>query len=284
MHLSTILKEYGLNPDEVKLTRHPLSNKEVKKIYATNKNYLFDYQSIQPNNIFDNVNYVITFVGIEGCKAARFIGALKVIGRSDGGNHKDMMPSDYPYPDQFLDEYYYKMEKTDIMSDLENRLVIDWPSPLSWCQNGTTDKKVIAIYSDEIVPFVGYENVILNFEELLNIATNSDMYVKWQDALSEVNGIYLICDIKNNKQYIGSTYNSDGILGRWMNYIKDPYTGDNVEISTHIQQFPDAYKSFQFSILKILPKDISQVEAIRIENLYKKKLNTRNSVYGLNRN
>ena len=45
---------------------------------------------------------------------------------------------------------------------------------------------------------------------------------------------------------------------------------------------PEHYKHFQFSILQILPKNLSDDEVIKIESLYKDKLLTRQ--FGMNSN
>ncbi len=45
---------------------------------------------------------------------------------------------------------------------------------------------------------------------------------------------------------------------------------------------PDRYQSFQFSILQILPKTITQDEIIHIESLWKKKLLS--ARFGMNEN
>ena len=86
-----------------------------------------------------------------------------------------------------------------------------------------------------------------------------------------------------NKQYVGSTYNQEGILGRWKNYI-DTHHGGDKELIAHLNKYPNAYKDFQFTILRILPKSVTDKEATMIESLYKKKLNTRNTEYGMNLN
>ncbi len=91
------------------------------------------------------------------------------------------------------------------------------------------------------------------------------------------------CGSKYVKQYIGSTYNEDGILGRWTEYYKTHHGGD-VDIKEHLKKYPDAYYDFQFTILRILPKNVTDKEATGIESVYKKKLCTRNPEYGLNRN
>ena len=58
----------------------------------------------------------------------------------------------------------------------------------------------------------------------------------------------------------------------------------NNTIKAHLGKYPEAYKDLQFTILRILPKTISDKEAVMIESLYKRKLNTRNSKYGMNLN
>ena len=74
-------------------------------------------------------------------------------------------------------------------------------------------------------------------------------------------------------QYIGSTYNNDGILGRWSEYVHTLDGGD-VGMKEHLDKYPNAYLDFQFTILRILPKPIAMKEAIAVETLYKKKLDT----------
>ena len=174
------------------------------------------------------------------------------------------------------------------MEDLVDRLIIDWgKSTLSWFQWAENDKEVLSIASREEIPFPGYESFIKSYSELAEIISavdgGNDRYRKWREALSNVNAIYLICDTKHNKQYIGSTYNDEGVLGRWTNYIKTKDGGD-VGIKEHLKKYPDAYLDFQFTILKILPKPISIDEATQVESLYKIKLCTRNECYGLNCN
>ena len=133
----------------------------------------------------------------------------------------------------------------------------------------------------EIKEFKDYESTILSFSELETIINEPITYDDWYFALSNVNGIYLIIDREAGYQYIGSAYGADGILGRWKHYIETK-DGGNIGISTELKIRPNAYKNFQFTILRILPKTITADEAIHIENLYKQKLCTRE--LGMNRN
>lgn len=52
----------------------------------------------------------------------------------------------------------------------------------------------------------------------------------------------------------------------------DSKNGDNKGIIDLMCQYPDRYQYFQFSILQILPKNITADEVISIESLYKRKL------------
>lgn len=52
-----------------------------------------------------------------------------------------------------------------------------------------------------MVPFPGFDNVLLRYHKLCEMVGDS-CYSDWQVALSEVQGIYLITDSTNGKQYI----------------------------------------------------------------------------------
>lgn len=282
MHLSAVLKDYGLNPKELKIVRHPLNKKDVKVIY--NRGFIETYQSHQGKPVFDKIKYVVTFIGTVG-NTARFIGVYEVKNRLEGKDREKAFPKDYPYLEQSNYGYFYVLEKTDIMADLQGRLVIDWPNPVSWCQWGTTDKDVLSISPERVEDFPGYENICKSYDEIAPIFDDgqAEVWQKWRDTLKNVNGVYLICDIVRNKQYIGSTYNPGGIYKRWEEYIES-YHGGDMLIKKHLKKYPGAYHDFQFSILRTLPLTITKDEAIQIEKLYKKKLNTRNDDYGLNDN
>ena len=282
MHLSSIFKEYGIDIEQTKLVRHPLNKEDVREVY--NRGMIEAYQSTHHTNCFDNCKYIAAFMGTNKTEAL-FIGIYEVIDSIAGSSVKEMMPEGYPYPEHFDNEHmYYKMKKLDVMSDMDKKLVIEWgQATRSWYQWATNDKEVLSISNRDEIEFPGYEELILTYADLGHIVEGENRYRKWIDALKNVNGIYLICDTTRNKQYIGSTYNDDGILGRWTDYYKTHHGGD-VDIKAHLKNYPDAFWDFQFTILRILPKNVTDKEAINIESTYKNKLCTRNSDYGLNRN
>lgn len=282
MHLSSIFKEYGVDIEQTKLVRHPLNKEDVRDVY--NRGMIEAYQSTQSKNCFDNCKYIAAFVGTSKTEAL-FIGMYEIIDSVTCSEAKSLMPKDYPYPEHFADDHiYYKMIKMETMSDMDKKLVIDWgQATRSWFQWANNDKEVLSISNRDEVEFPGYEEMILSYTDLGDIVDGEIKYRKWIEALKNVNGIYLFCDTKRNKQYVGSTYNDDGILGRWTEYYRTHHGGD-VDIREHLRKYPDAYYDFQFTILRILPKNVTDKEAVRVESIYKNKLCTRNPVYGLNKN
>ncbi len=282
MHLSSIFKEYGIEIEQTKIVRHPLNKEDVRKAYT--ENMIEAYQAAQSKNCFDNCKYIASFIGTNKTEAL-FIGLYEIVDSITGPAVKEKMPEGYPYPEHFDENHmYYVMKKLDAMSDLIDKLVIEWgKSTLSWYQWASTDKEVLSISNRNEEEFPGYEELIVSYSVLGDLVDRKDRYKKWIEALSNVNGIYLICDTKRNKQYIGSTYNNMGILGRWTEYYKTHHGGDE-GIKEHLKKYPDAFYDFQFTLLRILPKNISDKEATSVESLYKNKLCTRNEEYGLNRN
>ena len=88
--------------------------------------------------------------------------------------------------------------------------------------------------------------------------------------------------MKTGKQYVGSAYGTDGLYGRWAEYIQT-YHGNNKKIIRYLEHDQMAYNNFQFSILKTFPpkKELAQI-VLDTEKIYKDKLLTR--IFGLNDN
>ena len=103
----------------------------------------------------------------------------------------------------------------------------------------------------------------------------------WQAALSNVEGVYLILDMANGKQYVGSAYGDRGILGRWECYVNSLH-GNNKLMKEVICTYPERYKYFQFSILQIFSKSTVDSIVVHAENQWKEKLGTID--FGMNDN
>lgn len=277
------MRNAGLDPKMVKLARHPLSDKRIKFCYD---NGFFElYLRTQGKKMFKDGQYILNFVGTQGT-TGRFEGCYLVKGVRS--MEEITLPESFPIKPEKPPVFYYDLEKTDIMSDYVERLLIDWgKGARSWCQNGTTEKEIIALMPHRNAQLVSqltdFENIRLSFDELESIVLAPDFYSEWVGALSTTYAIYLITDTKTGKQYVGSASGKDGLYGRWSNYV-DTKHGGNKKIQLLLKRYPERYHKFQFSILQLLPKSlgVDKDRISKIESLWKNKLNS--IEFGLNDN
>jgi len=270
LHFTDILKKAGLDPAKVKLIRHSLGDKDFSKCYYSEPQMVWEYTRIQKPGFSKGYDYWCVFVSGEGT-TARLFACYKANGAVSAT--PDLEPAGFPLKGRFEGKYdYFDLEPVDNLKEYEHRLVIEWGrAALSWHQKGTTEKDVWAIDSPVKKPFIGYDKVVLTYAELKEVVENKDVYELWQAALSAVNAVYLIVDTKSGQQYVGSAYGKDGLLGRWRIYV-DSLHGHNKLMKEVICAHPDRYKFFQFSILQILPKTLTDDEVIHTESLWKEKL------------
>ena len=91
---------------KVKLVRHKDTRKEYRDIQK-DRHALIEYQKEQAKEIFKGVDYIISFIGLEGSKAV-FFGVFKVGACSIKNG-----------------EFYYKLEEESVFKDYKDRVVID---------------------------------------------------------------------------------------------------------------------------------------------------------------
>ena len=272
LSIRELLSLRGLDVSKrIKVVRHKDARKEVVingKLeqgnpydwYRYNRDLFIGYQSEQGRDVFKDVDYIVSFIGEQGT-TARFVGVYHI----DGLEMKS-------FPDG-SSCYYYKMSQLTGFETLEERIIIDWgKGALSWNQWLTKDKDKEVI---EITPgcdnvFPGYEKVLLRLGDLQNIIKKE--YPEWKKMLSAVNCIYVISDRKSRSLYIGSTYNQDGIWGRWKVYAETGGHGNDITLKKLCTEDPQYGNNLSWSILEILPLNISLDEAVAIETRYKNKL------------
>ncbi len=266
----------------IRMIRHKDSRKEkiiggksfemsLYDIYLYENEAFLTYQSEQLVKKFENVDYLVSFIGEEST-SSRFVGVYK-------NNGIRQMLSDNK------DEAYARFDIQELpgFELLKERVVIDWINPIQWLQH-YNEMPVIRIdrglMENNLPVFVRYEDVVLNYTQLQAIINSNNP--EWKLRLESCNCIYMILDKGTGKQYVGSTYNTKGIWGRWSDYAKNGH-GDDVELKKCLEADPKyAEKYFQWCILETLPIKILQDQAIERESLYKRKLGTR--THGLNKN
>lgn len=281
--ISKLLNEAGLDTTKrIKLLRHKDNRKglmiEGKPVdgnpyewYIKDRQKFIAYQSEQSEALFKDVDYIVSFIGEEGT-TARMVGVYRILGldqeRIDKVNNG---------------HFYYKMAEVSGFEELNERVIIDWgKSTITWHQwLHKNDKEVVAIERkgiDWVCP--DYEEIILSYEQLQRIF--KDQISVWKNKLSSSNCIYVISDSKSGSLYVGSTYNREGIWGRWKDYASTGHGGD-VELIKLLETDPEyAKKYFTWAILQVLPLGIQDEKAIHIETLWKNKLGR--SACSLNKN
>lgn len=280
LYFSDVLKRSGLDPAKVKLIRHALTDKGFKACYDANK--IYEYTCHQSRDFSKNYEYWVTFISSKG-KSAKLHACYRV--KSFIPDTPNVIPEGVPKQeaDSFQGQAaFYDLEPVEYLKEYEGRLIIDWGnSTRMWHQKGTTEKPIIAIQADEKKIFSGFENLILTYDELKEILDDPTTYESWHTALASVNAIYLIVDRETGKQYVGSAYGKNGLLGRWSCYVSS-FHGNNKQMKELICDYPERYHHFQFSILQILPKTMTADDVINTESLYKKKLLS--TSFGMNDN
>ena len=239
--------------------------------YLNDRETFIAYQSEQHKDIFKDVDYVVSFIGEDGT-LARMVGVYQILGRD---TERENLTG--------VDKFCYKMVELDGFDELNERVIVDWGDSArtfhQWLDKN--DKAIVAVERkgfDWVCP--DYEEISLTYGQLSHVI--NERLDAWKRKLTVVNGIYVISDRKTGKLYVGSTYNRDGIWGRWEDYARTGHGGD-VQLANLIAEDPDYAKdNFVWSILQTLPLNVSDIEAIRVETLWKNKLGR--SVCLLNRN
>ena len=271
------------NKRRVKLIRHKDNSKEKVIDSKTYKESLFDlylnenavfleYQSEQLRKNFEKIDYIVSFIGEEGI-TSRFLGVYKnngVIAELGLYKGEELVKFDF--------------QELSGFELLKERIVIDWKSSVMWHQYYENEMPVVRIdrglTENHIPVFKSFEDVVLDYNQLKRIFETNN--AEWKSKLESCNGIYMILDKKCGKQYVGSTYNRDGIWGRWKQYAETGHGGDKDLKPLLADDCNYALKYFQWCILETLPLKILDEHAIDRESLYKRKFGTKE--FGYNNN
>ncbi|MFC3531813.1 GIY-YIG nuclease family protein [Vogesella facilis] len=279
--IKSLLSALGMAfDDRIKFVRH--KDRTIDLAYLYRHGQLDIYQATQSQPVFDGCDQIVSFIGGEGTLAT-FVGVYRVAGvelRAEPHWPADFLlpAADGPWP------YLYELQPDERFRSLAGRVVIDWGrSALAWHQwANDKDKEVVEVLpAGYVSEFPGYLDLVLSHHELREIIAHPLANRRWHQMLSAVAGVYLIVDGSTGKQYVGSAYGQEGILGRWKQYAANGH-GDNKQLVELLHADAAHARHFRFSVLRTLPRDLPSREVIAVENLYKTKLGSRD--FGLNAN
>ncbi|MBK9090190.1 MAG: GIY-YIG nuclease family protein [Holophagales bacterium] len=276
-----LLQLRGFAPTgKVKLVRHQDSRWDVHELLRSG--WLETYQRFQGKPVFDGLEYIVSFVGLEGSRA-RLLGVYRVCGSRPSGEVP--LPPGRPFSDWQKSGICYDLERDEAFAEFEHRIVVDWgKGALAWHQHLTNKEVVEMLPAGQLLqPFRDYLDFTLTYPELKSLLSNPEANKEWRARLSAVAGVYLVLATVKGEQYVGSACGAEGIWGRWSAYARDGH-GGNAALRELVQNDPAYPHAFSYSLLQILSRTLTVEEVLGWESRYKEKLGSRAVGLGLNRN
>jgi hypothetical protein len=288
MEFNDLLAKQNINPKEVLVLRHrpkePLLHKALPLLAADRPDLYNAYQQTQTPQVqaaMLKAPYVASFVGHRAGKAF-FVGLYRHSG------HRPLTFRQYwnlPVH-QELKQYgmtgyeggrdpilWFDLLLMDFYREWAGKLIVDWPgsdrSWWRWAERNTI--QITAILDEDLLnpDMPHWTQVSLTWQELGLLPG------KWQEALKQWRGIYLIFDEADGQGYVGSAYGRHNLLGRWTSYAGSGH-GGNKHLKARDPQ------GFRFTILERVSPDLPAEDVIALESSWKDRLHTRE--FGLNAN
>ena len=178
---------------------------------------------------------------------------------------------------------FFDLHPSDLLSVLRERLVVEWSGDtINWAKRGrlASGFPIVEIADPADIPFPGFDQVLISFTELQDMV-DSPRYRAWQNALSSVQGIYLLTDGATGQHYVGKADGTERLLGRWRRYAQTGH-GDNVGLRSLLAGDITRAATLHFSILRVFGPDTPTADVDAAEVHYKQVLMSR--TFGLNRN
>jgi hypothetical protein len=272
MNFFQLMKLLNVETSEMRLLRH--TNREIDVLSTFNENLpKFEaYQGFQKEKAFGKAKNIAAFSALPNNEAL-FLGVWNIVQYFPVNtlleSHKDLL-QEHDLPAEWENQNAYYETKLEVLTNhLSQRVIISWGrSAISWLQRA--DKAVLEVRREmSREPFTSYNNLHLAFTDLVQIVNNQISNKSWVDALSSVNGIYLINDNSTGKLYVGSACGARGIFQRWSEYVATGGHGGNQALLGLDPRY------LTYSILEVLHPTLGQTDVVRIENQWKARLGTR---------
>lgn len=273
--LNTILSAAGFDVSEVRLLRHKDARAEKGRtpyeLWRDNRPMFDQYQGTQGvvHKSKLHASHWASFIGTPSDETL-FVGIYQVKGQH-------LLERDTPKPhmdgmDMAGSCNIYDLELDSRLSDLIGRLLIDWGlGDRAWIQRADRQNKTVMELRTAFKEpdFPGFLSFVTSLSKI------NDLPKSWITTLESSRGIYLLTCPKTKEQYVGSATGEGGLWRRWQDYAK---SGDGGNIALKSRDHSD----YQISILEVAGTALTQEDIIRMEGLWKAKLQSREM--GLNRN
>ena len=274
---STILRQADLPLNKVRLLRHQDGRadrgRSPYEMWRDDRDRFTAYQSIHSARSRTKlaVRYWASFVGLPDNRTM-FVGLYRVNCLGTIKEDKPQVHTDGVDRAGTCDQYELKLEGH--LGDLIGKLFIDWgPGTRAWIQRPDKGDKVVTELLREFrePDFPGF----LSFRSNLSNVKREALPKNWIDVLRISKGIYLLTCPRTREQYIGKADGEGGFWDRWLSHARTGY-GDAVKLKS---REPSDY---QVSILEVAGTAATETDLMRMEGLWKMKLQSREM--GLNAN
>lgn len=274
LSFNMLLAASGISPADVRLLRHQGSGPKRQTPYTLwrdGRERFEVYQALQRQDrqSFFRARYWASFV-VPADGSTLFVGLYNV----DGSSPARATTVD-PLTGQPIGSPCdrYELQRVDALEEFVGRLKIDWgEGTRSWVQKAdgaAGDKPIVELARVFREPdFPGYAKFLSDLSALPALPAD------WITALRASRGVYLLTCPKTKEQYVGSATGSDGFWGRWQEYLATGH-GGNVGLKS---RDPSDY---QISVLEVAGSTASSNDILAMEQLWMKKLQSRDM--GLNR-
>jgi len=284
---NTLLDKAGLEVADVRLVRHKDNKADRGRtpydLWCNDREQFERYHSVQGfhKRTICTAPYWAVFLGTPSDETL-FVGLY-------GVEYLGKLKKSHPVPSRkgevdkagTADEYHLTL--LSILEEFIGKLIIDWgPGALAFVQHAhRNDKQVIELRQEFKEPdFPGFNSVLLSFSMLRSIIRQGNP--SWKAALSNVAGVYVICDIETGYQYVGSAYGGVGLWQRWAEYASNRH-GGNKELRRLLRDEGEEYpENFQFALLEVCDINASPDYVISRECHWKEVLLSREFGYNDN--
>jgi len=214
---------------------------------------------------------IVSLINLSNSRRWLYVGVYRVAGVQDASD---------------FDGFVYDLKRLPSLEHLDGRTIVDFTKDFraSYLVGTKYEEQLIV---NSILPermsisdFPGFNQVRISFEMLRSIIRQD--HPSWRTGLSNVSGVYVISDIANGLQYVGSAYGGVGIWQRWAHYAKSGH-GGNKELRELLKTEGDDYAhNFQFSLVEVCDINSSSDYIISREGHWKSVLLSRE--FGYNHN
>ncbi|MFZ2504480.1 MAG: GIY-YIG nuclease family protein, partial [Nocardioides sp.] len=169
-------------------------------------------------------------------------------------------------------DFRYDLSLTQGLADYTDMVVIDWGLGVrSWVQRADKQAKPVLEIAHQYEPrFPGFRKFVRPVDEIPTLPNG------WQQVLRSVKGVYLLVDLDNGKQYVGSAKGAESLFGRWMSYVGGGH-GGNLGLK---KAAADGPRRYQVSVLEVVDENTPDGTIEQIESYWKSKVLSRE--FGLN--